>query len=358
VLYRALTPDPRLRPRGRVTCSGHLACDLNGLRLPEFSAGCRLGVAVLAVAIVVSLVCRKRRHRDPLPIGGLLIAGAFVEAMRETGRLVPGLAVGLAMLAVAGVIADVSGHRAFVLAALAVPGGWILATHAGLGNVSWVKAVVAGSIIVAAPLAASLDTRAGPDGLGPVLLAVSTIGVYFTIPDTDVGLALFPIAALLALAAWPRPLVRLGAGGTAAAVGTLVWVSAVGGLGRSTAVIGGVACLGLLIAEPLGRLMAARPRGALGGDGHGTWYVVLIALVQLIVVYVASRVAGVRTQVGAAVTIATLDLGLVAIGTAVIAARRSRTTSDGDDGASAVEDGGAARVRGDRPRERPESHPF
>jgi hypothetical protein len=275
---------------------------------------------------VIALVRRKRGHLDPLPIGGLLIAGAFVEAMRETGRLVPGLAVGLAMLALAGVIADVSGHRAFVLAALTVPGAWVLATHAGLGNVGWVKAMVAGSVVLGAPLAASLDTRAGPDGLGPVLFAISTMGVYFTIPDTDVGLALFPLAALLALAAWPRPLVRLGAGGTAAAVGTLVWVSAVGGLGRSTAVIGGVACLGLLIAEPLGRLMAARRRGALGGDRHDTWYVVVVALVQLVVVYVASRVAGVRTRVGAAVAIATLDLGLVAVIAAVIAARRPRNS--------------------------------
>jgi hypothetical protein len=280
-------------------------------------------------------VRRKRRHLDPLPIGGLLITGAFVEAMRETGRLVPGLAVGLAMLAVAGVVADVSGHRAFVLAALTVPGAWVLATHAGLGNVGWVKAMVAGSVVVGAPLAASLDARAGPDGLGPVLFAISTIGVYFTIPDTDVGLALFPIAALLALAAWPRPLVSLGAG-TAAAVGTLVWVSAVGGLGRSTAVIGGVACLGLLIAEPLGRLMAARHRRALGGERHDTWYlggerhdtwyVGVVALVQLVVVYVASRVAGVRTRVGAAVAIATLDLGLVAVIAAVIAARRPRNS--------------------------------
>jgi hypothetical protein len=279
---------------------------------------------VLVVAIVVSVVRRRHRHLDPLPIGGLLIAGAFVEAMRETGRLVPGLAIGLAMLAVAGVIADVSGRRAFVLAGLSLPGAWVLATHAGLGNAGWVKAVVAGSIIVSTPLAASLDARAGPDGLGPVLFAVSTIGVYFTIPDTDVGLALFPIAALLALAAWPRPLVRLGGGGTAAAVGTLVWVSAVGGLGRSTAVIGGVACLGLLVTEPLGRLLAARRRGALGGDRHGTWYVVAIGLVQLFVVYVASRVAGTRTRVRDAVTIATVELGVVAVVTAVIATRRPR----------------------------------
>ena len=179
-----------------------------------------------------------------------------------------------------------------------------------------------GAIIIGAPLVADLDIRAGPDGLGPVLFAASTVGVYFTIPDTDVALALVPIATLLVLAAWPRPLVRLGAAGSATAVGVLAWASAVGGLGRSTAVVGGVASLGLLAGEPLGRLVARRRRGALGGGPRGARYAAAVAAAQVLPVYVASRVAGVQRSVGAACVIAALDLGLVVVVTALLAMRR------------------------------------
>lgn len=152
------------------------------------------------------------------------------------------------------------------------------------------------------------------------LLAVSTVGVFFTVPDTDVSLALVPIAALIALASWPLPLVRLGGGG-AAAVGALAWVSAVGGVGRGTAVVGGLACLGLLAAEPLGAAAAGRrepaPRPGIGAG-------VSAALGQLAVVYVASRVAGVRVRPGEAAPIAAVDLLVAAAAVGIISRRSPR----------------------------------
>jgi hypothetical protein len=355
VLQRALAPDPRLEPRARAACAGHLRCDLNGFRLPEFAAGCRLGAVVLAVVVVAAWAARHVRRGPgraaPLPIGGVLVAAAFVEAMRETGRLVPGMAVGLALLVGGGALAAVATQRAApptaltegggqpagqpaagralaaphlaLLALLSVPGAWVLAVHAGLGNPGWARAVVAGAVFVGAPLTADLDSRGRLDGLGPVLLAVSVIGVFFTVPDTDVALALMPITVLLALGAWPLPLVTLGPGGPAA-VGALAWVAAVGGVGRGSAVVGGVASLGLLVAEPLGRLLARRPRGALGGHRHTPRYAAAVAAIQLLVVYVASRVAGTQLTVRRAVPIAALDLAVATIVAASVARSRPR----------------------------------
>lgn len=302
-------PDHRLLPRGRASCSSHLQCDLNGLRLPEFAAGCRTGVAALVIALVVGSWAR-RRGDSPLPVGGLLIAGAFVEAMRESGRLVPGLPLGLVLLAAAGLIADLLGQRLLVLAALAVPGAWALATHAGLGDVGWERVALAATVIVGAPLAADLDRRGAANGLGPVLLAVSAVGVYFTVGDTDVALALVPVVVLVAAAAWPVPLVRLGSGGAAASVGVLAWVTAVGGLGRESAVVGGLACVGLLAAEPAGRILARRRRGALAPTVRRVWTAVGAGVAQLAVVFIASRVAGTLTATRSAAVIAALDIVL------------------------------------------------
>jgi hypothetical protein len=264
----------------------------------------------------------RRRSPRPLPVAGLLIGAAFVEAMRDSGRLVPGLPIGLGALAAAGLLADLAGGNPLVLGALTVPGAWVLATHAGLGNAAWLRDLLGVTIVVGAPLAADLDRRGAHQGLGVLLYAVSAVGVYFTVGDTDVALALAPIAILLIAAAWPIPLVRLGSGGAAAATGSLAWVAAVGGLGRQSAVVGGLACIGLLACEPAGRLLARRPTGPLGLNPAGGTAAVPAAVAQLAVVFLASRVAGTQTSTRSAIILAAGDLAL-ATALCTLAARRT-----------------------------------
>jgi len=303
----------------------------------------------LAVAAALGLVL-SRRGRRPVGVAGLGVAGAFLWAMHATGRLVPGLPLALGLLALAGLVAVDLARFPPLLAVLAAPGAWVLATHAGLGEPAWLRAVLGVTVAVGAALAADVDRRAAGLGLGPVWFAVGAVGVLFTVGDTDVALALAPIAVLVAATAWPWPLTRLGGGGSAAAVGALAWVAAVGGVGRRSAVVGGLACLGLLIAEPLGRLLVTpltrraartvRPgrsegggrtgRGRAGGRhrraGPGPARIRLPAavaagLAQLVVVYVASRVAGVRHQVRPALVIAGADLAVATVLAAVWALR-------------------------------------
>ena len=57
---------------------------------------------------------------------------------------------------------------------------------------------------------------------------------------------------------WPIGAARLGHAGATSATALLVWVVAVGGRGRPPSIIGGIACLGLLLAVPMGAVLRDR----------------------------------------------------------------------------------------------------
>ncbi len=90
----------------------------------------------------------------------------------------------------------------------------------------------------------------GGFGATPVLLAVTVFGVWVTVPETQhvvvlMG-AVLPVAAVAFL--WPT---RLGIPGSFAAVAVIAWVVEVDGQARDGAVVGSLACLGLLLLEPV-----------------------------------------------------------------------------------------------------------
>ncbi len=289
---------------------------------PEFRTGLIAGVAVTVLGGAVALVLTDRRRRVA-PIGGMLVAIGFVVGVRRTPHLPIAIPIGLALLALAGLVAGRLGRRRRALGlsgvVLAIPGAVVLATHIRVppvharNYVSWVPPLVVVSIIVGGALLADFDRRFTGRGWPTVLYAISAVGVFFTVPDTERALVLLGVSVPLLLLGWPFALVSLGSAGSYAAAGVLVWVSATEGRGRHPAIVGGIACLGLFLVEPAARALRRGHPTVFEGLPSSWWSVFPVALVHLVLVYIASRVAGIRHMLAPAVTIIVVELVIATI---------------------------------------------
>ena len=281
----------------------------------EFRTGLVIGFVLLAGGFALaSLRVGGLRARSVVPIGGLLIGAGFVLGVELTTNLPARVVAGLVLLAAGGSVADRLPRRRFgplvASAALALPGAALLATETGSPREHWVAVLTVAAVVVGAPLTADFDRRFGRRGWPIAMYAISVVGVYFTVPDNARALVLFGVAVPIVLLGWPALVGSLGSAGSYVVVGALVWVGAFEGRGRHTAFIGAIACLGLLVAEPIARMLARR-RTVLDDVPRRWWDVVPVAVAQLAVVYVASRIAGVRDALGASVVLAAIDLGVV-----------------------------------------------
>lgn len=262
----------------------------------NFRAGVEVGLVAVAVAVIVGAAWR-RHTGNPAPVGGVLLALAATVALGTTataGASVPrGLAIALCLLALGGLVGDLFRSPSALRVVLAVPGGLVLATQSGLSGAVWIRVLVLATSVVGGALVADFDRRHRGRSLALPLFAVSALGVYYTVPDTEQALALLGVCLVVAVAAWPVPFVSLGSSGSFAATGALAWVVAVGGAGRPGATVGGVACLALLVVEPLSRVSGAwRDRGRLFGTS--AWSVLPVASIQLLLVALASRAGAIR----------------------------------------------------------------
>jgi hypothetical protein len=170
-----------------------------------------------------------------------------------------------------------------------VPGAALVgyAVHDNTAAPTWVPILVGVASGVAAVTVVDFE-EAQPRLVG-ICLFIAAAGVYATIPDTDYAIPLVGAAAVSALFglvpnASPAP------AGSAAALGFLMWSVGFGGWTRPGAVVGGVACVGVLALGPL--LRVVRP------------HALAIVAVQLGLVVVTSRVAGLRESAAAAAAIA------------------------------------------------------
>jgi Na+-transporting methylmalonyl-CoA/oxaloacetate decarboxylase beta subunit len=284
----------------------------------EFRIGLRWGCAAAGLGIaagVISIIVFRR----PAPVAGLLVTLAFVEAMKHFGTLPADLTRGLVYLSVAGLVAGVLAiwwrPLAFTGIVFAIPGAALLTSHTGLPRVSWVAPLVVMTVMFGGTLVADFDRRHRERGWSAVLYAVSVVGVYFTVPDTERALVLLGVSLPLLLLGWPVALVSLGTAGAYPAVGALAWIAAFEGLGRRTSIVGGVACLGLFVVEPLARFLKLGASTIFDALPQQAWTVFPVAAGHLGLVFVASRVAGLRTAVSQAAAIALIDL---VIGLAVV----------------------------------------
>ena len=269
-----------------------------------FRNGFVLGIGAVVLGFVVAGLWRARRGTS-CPVAGLLLAAAGVAAIVQAQRPVPGLVPGILALGVGGAFVDVVPRLRPLLPALALPGAWLVATGVEAQQ-SWLPLVLAVAVAVGGALVADFDVRWSAMPIAPGLMVVSLAGVFVTVPETKEALPVIGAALPLALLGWPANLASLGAGGSLAATGLLAWTVGQGGTFRVTAIVGGLACLGMLVAEPVGRMLRAdRSRRRLP---RTVGVVAAVAGAHVVVVFVVARVAGVREDLPLALGITVVAL--------------------------------------------------
>jgi hypothetical protein len=288
---------------------------------PELRSGLFVGAVVAAVsALVLGELHRRARDDAPAGVFGALLVAATLAALWASGRVdgigpVP-VRVGVAMLVlwIAGEVGARATRRlGWLLGPVLALVGGVLLVDPSHRPPAWVIVILVLGPAIGGTAAADLDRRQGRSGLAPQLLVVSILGLYACVPDTELVLALLGVALPLALLTWPRVRARLGAGGAYAAVGLFCWISTVEGAARPGSIVGAIAALGLLVAEPAGRAVASRrnPRRGLRP--------VVVLLIQVVVVAYAARVAG---RVDDAIVAAALAAPALVIG-GLVGARAS-----------------------------------
>jgi hypothetical protein len=221
----------------------------------------------------------------------VLFAASALAGYQRTGHLVPAFAVSIGLLVAGGLIRELAGISPVFSMLLAFPGAFVLATETALPDPAWARAFAGAFTVVGTGLIDSLDRRCDEFGLGPLLLAVTTLGLYETVPDPDFALLLLGAAIPLVLFGWPVPFGRLGTSGAAAAAGLLAWAGAVGGRGRLGTVVAGAVCLGLFAVEPPAHLLLRGRRTLLEALASRSWGPVVVCFVQLGLAAACTRMA-------------------------------------------------------------------
>ncbi|HLT69075.1 MAG TPA: hypothetical protein VKZ72_02840 [Acidimicrobiales bacterium] len=284
---------------------------------PGFRDACSLAALGTALVAAVALALRRR-----VPLAGVVVAAAAVAALdRDVLPVDDQVVAGLGLLAAGGYLAE----RWSLHVLAAVPGALVLAA-ALPADPGWVRPVVVTTTVLGGAAAADLDRAAGrrprrvgaglhlAPGVGPVMLAVTVAGVYLTVPDTEMATVVLGAALPAAALGWPFAWGRLGGGGVLAAVGVVAWTVALDGRGRLGSVVGGVACLGLLVLEPPLRRLGGLP------VARGTRGALVLVAVHVVLVAWCSRVAGLRSDPAPALVLA-LAGHAVATAALVVAAR-------------------------------------
>jgi hypothetical protein len=280
--------------------------------------GVAAGVAALAVSLGASVVMARARTADRRPPAiGLPTAAAAMIAIAPPQSPTVGVIVGLAgVTAIVGLAAPTrsrSGTKPVVLTLLlAAPFAWLLAIDAS--SVAWVRAVGLCGATLGPVAARRTDAEWGRAGLTPGLYAITAAGVFAAVPNTEAAVTLLGAALPGACAGWPLGRARLGGAGAVSATALLVWVAAAGAAGREPAIVGALACLGLLVALPPGLWLAAHSRWAtVRRDRRSATGPLAVLVVHAAVVAVASRVAGISHDLRVAVPVAVATLVVAAI---------------------------------------------
>jgi hypothetical protein len=296
----------------------------------RFSVGVAAGVAALAVSLVAGVVVARARGADRRPPSiGIPTAVAALMAIAPSRAPTVGVVVGLVgVTAIVGLGASTRVRRSATSVVLALivaaPFAWLLAVDAS--SVGWVRALTLCGATLGPVAASRTDGAWGPAGLTPALYAISAAGVFAAVPNTGGAVALLGAAVPGACAGWPLGGARLGTAGAAGATALLVWTAAAGAAGREPAIVGALACLGLLAACPAGSWLAAHRRTTPGrARPRPVTGPVAVLVVHTAAVAVASRVAGISHELRLAVP--------VAAGTVVVASIASTVLADYSRGA-------------------------
>jgi hypothetical protein len=274
-------------------------------RDPGLRAGLAAGLLATLVVAVVALV---RKGRGTVPLAGLAGTVAAVIGLRistEVWEVPSELVAGLAVLGLASLVPKLPGPTLAYRLVAVTPGAVLVIAAADL-DFAWAVPYTIAATVVGAILVTEFDRLHAPTGLPPVLLGVTAAGVYGCVPDTEEAVVLVGAALPVALLGWPKPIASLGAAGAPMAVGLVVWTAAFDGRGRSGAIVGATACLGIMLLEPL--LDGARHQRPRAPAPAGGWcrrsYV--LAGTHVALVGICSRVAGLQTSPVKAAVIALL----------------------------------------------------
>jgi hypothetical protein len=248
--------------------------------------GFRVALATGVVLVASTWLLTRARRRVP---GYAFVAVvAMLVGLRADEHVPAALVLGVALLLVGELLSEKRGSWILRFGFL-VPGAWVLGASLPDGFAVELRSVAVVATVVAAPLVVGTVARA--PRLAAVLFAISAVGVYLCVPDTEQAAVL--MGALVAAAALAVDPDLRAAPGIAPLTGVFVWTVAIGGHGREGSVVGGLACLGVLVLVPLvgwGRTVRSAP-----------W---VLALGQLAYVVFVARVAGFRTGAGAAIALA------------------------------------------------------
>jgi hypothetical protein len=286
-----------------------------------FRDGLAAGVVGLIVVGGLALALRRKPEQAPLGLAGVAVVLATLYGLERLEALADDekLLVGLVVLA-AGALVTARLTWAVALGALAaVPGAALVASTSDVANIDidWVRVLTFVTIAAGAALVADFDRHNGRAGLAPVLLPVTALGMYTTVPDTEQAAVLVGATLPLALLGWPKPLASLGAPGAAATVGLVVWTASVGGRGRPGAIVGAMACLGVMLVEPIVRQVFRRrppptPAGPLSSG------MVVTAALHVALVLCVSLAAGREVSARAAAAISVIAFAAAALALAII----------------------------------------
>jgi hypothetical protein len=306
------------------------ACVVDTLRdavdAREFTTGVRAGLVALGVTVALGLLWwRARRGAAPLPIAGLAAAAACAYALRERLGLPDRALLGLALLAAAGVVVDVLRLSIAYVAVGAIPGALVIASVNAPLDAMWVRSLVVVATVIGGLALASFDRRWARHGLGAPVLAMWVLGAYVTLPDTEAALAMFGATVVVAVGAWPLRLACVGASGALPMAGLIAWTVRYSGTGRTSSIVGAVACAGVLVIEPAARALrrsGTGPLDAMVNPSRGRWWTLLVvAPIQLALIFVAGRVAGLSREIERAVVIVAAEAILAIALSLVLSAR-------------------------------------
>jgi len=271
------------------------------LTSPEFLRALIFGAIAAAMVGAVA----HRRPPDRMGLVGIGLTVSFIAVSIATQASTPQLGgVVLVGLIAVGVVGTIQMPLAMRMAA-AIPGAWLIAWSIdGLELTARLLILVA--IAAGGALVADTDHQYRTTSVGPLLIIISVVGIFFAVPDTESALLLLGVSLPFLLTAWPKPIASLGSPGAMMMTALLMWVAATGSAGRLAVVVGATATLGILVAEPVVRRVVPGPVRTMGGDA------VMVAAAQLVVVFVASRLAASARSTLMAVSLASLTLSLAA----------------------------------------------
>ena len=266
----------------------------------QFHAGITAGLLASVAGRAIDAVLPRWRRIQA--IGGVLLGTALASAVGISVGMPGVVAVDLAILTVAAAIAELFGSGALSMVAIALVPTIVLTNQVPVHG-TLPRLAVASMVVAGGPLVGEAGERWPGAGLPFVGIAISTGGIWACVPDTEAARAALGAALAGAFIAFPMGRLRVGRAGGVLVCASLAWVVGVGAHGRPASAMGAAACLGLLVAAPLGAIIARA-----WGASARSLSIPAAVIGHLSVVGVASRWAGLLHSSRRAAVIAAADL--------------------------------------------------